>query len=941
MNRLKFSLKGAVMTALVSAAVGMPAYGGELLPKPRILTQQGAAFGLNRSVALTDPTGNATLLRVLKQSGLTVQESGAATVTVKLVSSIPGTRDYVLAGYPDEAYTLSVNGDKIEITAITETGVTRAAQTLAQLAAGETQIDGVNITDWPAFKLRGYMHDVGRSYLSVDKLKKHIDILASFKVNTFHWHLTENQAWRFEVKAYPQLTSAASMTRYAGQYYTQEQCREVEAYAAERGMIVIPEIDMPGHSEAFERAMGHSMQTDQGVAELKVILDEVAAVFTHAPYIHIGADEKTITYTDFLKIMTDKVHSLGKKVVVWNPIKGVTISKDAGFDMLTNWSTSGTKKAGMVNIDLRYNYINHFDVFADLVGIYRSNILYEQEGSAEVAGSITGIWNDRKVPTEQDIVLQNNFYANALATAERCWIGGGKQYIEKGGAILPVAGDEFDEFASWEKRFLWHKEHTFADEPVPYVKQTNVKWRITEPFPNNGNADMQFPPENEATANSYSYDGKTYGTITAAGAGVYLNHTWGATVPGLFPNAGLNNTAYAYTYIYSPKEQKAGALIEFQNYGRSEKDAAPDQGKWDRKGSRIWLNDAELMPPTWTNSGVSINNEVDLGNENFTARAPLPITLKQGWNKVFIKLPYVSASGVRLNKWMYTFVVTDVDGRNALEDLVYSPTRTLDQEAEAIQVLVDSHRAELKNYIGTLPGYYPESIATDYYAVVKDIEATYGMTMSADERAAQKNRLLAAFEALKAKFATAEIQQPQANVAYYLYTPGRANRYATSRGAGQGMMGDAAPSEASKWLFESRGDGSYNIKCKSDGSYVSPTSNTNTQLTTVAAAPAQGWKVVAMDAVGFTGIVSGTVQWNQTNAGLSYKVYNWGSGTNKTDGGCKYMFQYAEPNSAAVDEIEVGPTRVVIYDMMGRTISDWNQARPGLYIVNGKKVIKR
>lgn len=82
------------------------------------------------------------------------------------------------------------------------------------------------------------------------------------------------------------------------------------------------------------------------------------------------------------------------------------------------------------------------------------------------------------------------------------------------------------------------------------------------------------------------------------------------------------------------------------------------------------------MPPVWTNSGKSIDNEVDLGNENFTARPPLAINLKKGWNKVLIKLPYVAADGVRLNKWMFTFVITDSEGRNALDGIIYSPDKS-------------------------------------------------------------------------------------------------------------------------------------------------------------------------------------------------------------------------------------------------------------------------
>ena len=102
---------------------------------------------------------------------------------------------------------------------------------------------------------------------------------------------------------------------------------------------------------------------------------------------------------------------------------------------------------------------------------------------------------------------------------------------------------------------------------------------------------------------------------------------------------------------------------------------APDNGEWDRKGSRVWLNDTELKPAPWVNAGKKITNEVDLANENFSARPPLPVRLKKGWNKVMLKLPYVDTPGIRLNKWMFTFVLTDPDGKHALDGIIYSPTK--------------------------------------------------------------------------------------------------------------------------------------------------------------------------------------------------------------------------------------------------------------------------
>lgn len=691
-------MKSIYTIALVVLALCLPvtalAKSDHLLPRPQKISidEKAKPFKLGRMVSITDSKGVKALRCFFEGQDCKVDNKAKATVTVTYTDAIEGTYDHNVAGYDNEAYTLEISADAIKITAVSETGVIRAAQTLAQLAQGykgKPKLEALTITDWPAFKVRGYMHDVGRSFISIETLKKHVDLLARFKVNTFHWHMTENQAWRFEVKAYPQLTSSGSMTRYPGLFYTQEQCRELQDYAKERGVIVIPEIDMPGHSEAFTRAMGFDMQTDRGVTVLKEIIEEVVKVFPDAPYIHIGADEKSITYPDFLKIMTDKVHSLGKMVAVWNPIRGVAISTGTGADMTQMWSTGGKVIDGMPNIDCRYNYTNHFDVFADLVGIYKSNIYYEQQGTPNVAGTISAYWNDRKTLTEEDIIKQNNFYANVIASAERAWIGGGKRYIDNcnnggtnggGGTTLPNIGEEYEEFADWERRFLFHKEQTLKGEPIAYVKQANVRWRITEPFPNNGDKDAVFSPETEGPKESYTVDGKTINTSIATGAGIYLRHTWGNNI--IQTHYGATNysncTSYAWTYVYSPKKQTVGAQIEFQNYGRSEKDKAPDAGKWDRKGSRIWMNDNEILPPVWENTGVAINNEVDLRNENFTARKPVEITLGKGWNKVFIKLPYVAADGVRLNKWMFTFVLTDLNGDNAVEGLIYSPDKKLD-----------------------------------------------------------------------------------------------------------------------------------------------------------------------------------------------------------------------------------------------------------------------
>lgn len=643
-------------------ATGAHAGVGHLLPKPKIVEVKSGQkpFSLKGDVVLTDPIDCLLLREFLTGNGCRLSSKGRQ-VTVEIVDSIPGAFNHQLPEYPDEAYSLSVGPKSIIIKALTPVGVIRATQTLMQMAEGrkDKTLEPVSITDWPAFKLRGFMHDVGRSYITPDELVKEIELFGRFKINTFHWHLTENQAWRFAVDAYPQLTSTESMTRYPGKFYTREDIKRVTDAAAKYGVTVIPEVDMPGHSAAFERAMGFEMQTPQGKEVLKKVLEELAEAFPQSPYLHIGGDEKRITDSTFLPTMTAKVHDLGRKVVCWNPIYGVRITPADGFDMTQMWGTAGKKVSGIPNIDCRYNYTNHFDVFADPVGIYKNSIYYSPQGTPEIAGTISCPWNDRKLPEQKEIVNQNGTIANTLASAERAWMGGGKDYIENGGTTLPLEGEEFEEFADFERRLLFHKDHSLSGEPIPYVRQTDVRWMITDPVALDADSASAFANVREAR-----------------GAGIYLRHTWGPIIPTFYgKDYGKGLKAYAYTYVYSPKDQDAGALIEFQNYSRSEPDVAPDNGEWDRKGSRVWLNDTELKPAPWVNAGKKITNEVDLANENFSARPPLPVRLKKGWNKVMLKLPYVDTPGIRLNKWMFTFVLTDPDGKHALDGIIYSPTK--------------------------------------------------------------------------------------------------------------------------------------------------------------------------------------------------------------------------------------------------------------------------
>lgn len=641
-----------------------------LLPKPQLYKDTGKNFTMGK-VKLSTPVLRPEWEVFIMNAGGEIVEHSSSVIEVELVPSIEEAR---LNGA--EAYRLSVSNKRIKIETVTEQGVYWAMQTLRQLERKKgkrSSVAGCEIVDWPAFRIRGFMQDVGRSYISMEELKREIEILSRFKINVFHWHLTENQAWRLESKIFPMLNDSVNTIRMPGKYYTLEEARDLVDFCKKHQVLLIPEIDMPGHSAAFVRAFRHDMQSPEGMKILKLLLDEVCETFD-VPYLHIGTDEVEFTNPHFVPEMVAYVRSKGKKVISWNPGWHY---KPGEIDMTHLWSYRGKAQPGIPAIDSKFHYLNHFDVFGDIVALYNSRIYDQAEGSEDIAGTILALWHDRLIDNEWNLVIENGLYPNMLAIAERAWRGGGTEYFDGLGTILPPEDTEaFKEFADFEKRMLWHKEHTFKGYPFAYVKQTNVKWNITDAFPNGGDMDKVFPPEQELK-DIYHYNGNTYGVRQAIGAGIYLRHVWGDMVPAFYADPKENHTAYAYTWVYSPKDQEVGLWAEFQNYSRSEMDLAPLPDKWDYKGSRIWINDREILPPVWTATHKVKSYEVPLGNENCVGRVPLAVHLNKGWNKVFLKLPIgkFKMAETRLVKWMFTAVFVTPDGERAVEGLIYSPDK--------------------------------------------------------------------------------------------------------------------------------------------------------------------------------------------------------------------------------------------------------------------------
>lgn len=633
----------------------------DLLPRPKAAIFSTGKFNLKKDVKLItpkttedEPQIETQLQKLISLNGGLVSTNAKSQIVVTIDKSVKG----------DESYTLTVNKKLIEINASTLRGAYWGVQTLYQLAENnDNSIDCCIIADSPAFEVRGYMHDVGRDYIEFTELLNEIEKLSRYKINTFHWHLTDNQGWRLESLIYPQLNSNASYARKAGKYYTIEQARQLVQFAHQHGVEVIPEIDMPGHSEAFRKAMGHSMLTPEGMTEMKAIMAEASNTFSDTPWMHIGTDEVrqpdlgTLDWTKFVPEMVSYLHSLGKKVVSWSPGYKYQTGE---IDMTQMWSYRGAITPGVPAIDCRYHYANHYDNYADVISLYSALIAGQKIGDKQYAGSIIGFWNDRALPNEKEIIKQNSFYPVMLALAERAWLGGGKGYFNEIG--VKIGADDKD-FSDWERRFLIQKKNYLKEEPISYIKQSNIHWHITKPVDNGGDFTRNFELS--------SLD--TLPTIVT-GATVYLRHTWGNAEPSVIENPQPNSTVYAYTDVYSKKDQTVGLVFETQNYSRSESDIAAPQGKWDYRESQISINGVLIAPPVWENTHTLRSHEITLKNENSVARPPITIVLNKGWNRILIKLPigeFGKSDETRLVKWMFTCTLTNLDGTDQAEDLVY------------------------------------------------------------------------------------------------------------------------------------------------------------------------------------------------------------------------------------------------------------------------------
>ena len=346
-----------VCVALVQAASPL-----SLIPLPASVQQGSGQFTFPAKVQLCVPsyTGDSVKAVAKRWAGNFTKSTGIKVSVGKKANAAIQLR--LNSGLAPEAYDLQVTRERIVIEAARPAGFFYALQTLNQLLPSRAVMAGVKATDvqvWtlpvvtikdhPRFEWRGFMLDEGRHFYGKEEIKKLLDVMAAYKLNRFHWHLTEDQGWRIEIKKYPRLTEVGAWRnskvlgwgevkpdgqRYGG-FYTQKDAREIVRYAQERFIEIVPEVDIPGHSQAAVAAYPEFLSCDpqnkhevwlwqgvspdvinvshpQAVQFAKDVIDELTAIFPFR-YIHLGGDECPTNKWEANEACRQQLASIGSK----------------------------------------------------------------------------------------------------------------------------------------------------------------------------------------------------------------------------------------------------------------------------------------------------------------------------------------------------------------------------------------------------------------------------------------------------------------------------------------------------------------------------------------------------------------------------------------------------------------------------------------------------
>lgn len=488
-----------------------------LIPKPLSITATNSSFVLNNNTVIQTDSEESF---VAVGEFLSEKIDDRTTLNLSLSSSTNGKNGVYInkvISYQSsnlESYELRISKDSIVVNAINEAGAFRAIQTIRQLIPFESITaekqefiipTGV-IIDEPNYTYRGAMLDVSRHFFTVDDVKKYIDGLAYYKINTLHLHLSDDQGWRLEIKSWPELANIGGLTEVGGEdggFYTQEDYTEIINYAAKHHIIVIPEIDMPGHTHAASTAypflngakdyikvldqsnpdrrsllytgMDVGFSTfDTRKEEVYDFIDDVIreiAAITPGPYIHLGGDESLVTEKDdyiyFVTRVSKIINKYGKTMVGWDEVVTADIpdnsivqfwaeeenakqAKEKGLKIIM----SPAKKA---YLDMKYDTLSkhglHWAAYIPVKDSYEWTPEKYTEGitKSDIIGVEAPLWSETISNTEE---LEYLAYPRVIGIAEVGW--------------------STEENRDWED----YKER--LSKQTPYLNKMNIKYYPSE-----------------------------------------------------------------------------------------------------------------------------------------------------------------------------------------------------------------------------------------------------------------------------------------------------------------------------------------------------------------------------------------------------------------------------------------------------------------------------
>ncbi len=458
-----------------------------LIPKPHNVKVEEGYFRISPKINFNSQNISDTLQNYLKDYIENIYKIEIKDSQLQSSPKINLILDKNFANEKPSAYSLKITENHITITAAEEIGLFYGIQTIFQLLPKnisdleEAKIHCCEILDYPRFSWRGLNLDCGRHFMTKDFIKRYIDILAYYKFNTLHWHLTEDQGWRIEIKRYPKLTQIGAWRKEAdgsiyGGYYTQDDIKEIVAYAKSRFINIVPEIEMPGHCTASLAAYPENSCTggpfevsniwgvhkdvycagrDSTFLFLQNVLDEVISLFP-GKYIHIGGDEvpkdrwhecpkcqariKAEGLKDehelqsyFIKRISNYLHSKGKEVIGWDEIlegglaPGVIVQSWQSFQ-----GAIDAAKQGHYSIvsPTSHTYFDADPDNLDLERVYSFNPIPQElnfEESKFILGSEANLWTEH-APQE---TVDSKLFPRLLALSEVLWSSNNDRNFEE------------------------------------------------------------------------------------------------------------------------------------------------------------------------------------------------------------------------------------------------------------------------------------------------------------------------------------------------------------------------------------------------------------------------------------------------------------------------------------------------------------------------------